>query len=106
MITLQNIILILQHCIKEFKDFIIFFIMYITHIAFVLNYYKLISLSHTVVKHMNNLTIMIKILKQNATQLINYFLIIVYFKKLIKHLNVKDTINNMKMKLLNNCFNK
>ena len=57
-------------------------------------------------KHTNNLAIMIKILKQNVTQLINYFLTIVCFKRLTKHLNAEDIIDNIKMKLLNNCFNK
>ena len=31
---------------------------------------------------------------------------IVYFKKLMKHLNVKKMINEMKMTLFNNYFNK
>ena len=97
--------MILQCYVRESKDFIIFFIMYIIHIASVLIYYKLILLSHTVIKHINNLTTIIKILKQNVTQSINYSLIIIYFKRLTKHLNVKDTINDVKMKLFNNCFN-
>ena len=80
--------------------------MHITHTASILNHYELISLSHTAIKHTNNLTAVIKILKQNVTQSINYFLIIIYFKRLAKHLNVKNTINNMKMKLFNNCFSK
>ena len=102
---MQNIILTLQYYVREFEDFAIFFITHIIHIASVLNCYELISSSCTAVKHMNNLMIMIKILKQNITQLINYFLIIVCFKRLAKHLNAEDTINDMKMKLLDNCFN-
>ena len=78
--------------------------MYIIHTVFVLNYYELISLSHIVIKCANNLIIMIEILKQNVTQLINYFLTIIYFKKLTKNLNVEDIINNIKMKLLDNYF--
>ena len=30
---------------------------------------------------------------------------IIYFKKLIKYLNAENTINTMKIKLFNNCFN-
>ena len=104
-IFMQNIILILQYYIKEFKDFTIFFITHIIHTAFVLNCYKLISLSHTAIKHINNLAVMIRILKQNVTQLINYSLTIICFKRLTKHLNAEDTINDMKIKLFNNCFN-
>ena len=78
--------------------------MHITHTASVLNYYELILLLCTTAKYVNNLTAVTKILKQDVTQLINYFLIIVCFKKLIKHLNVRDIIDDMKMKLLNNCF--
>ena len=36
----------------------------------------------------------------------NYTTAIACFKKLIKHLNVRDTINTIKMKLFNNYFNK
>ena len=53
---------------------------------------------------MNSLITVIKILKQDITQSINYSLTIVCFEKLIKHLNAEDTINNMKMKLLDNYF--
>ena len=31
---------------------------------------------------------------------------IIYFKKLTKHLNVEEIINVIKMTLFNNCFNK
>ena len=54
---------------------------------------------------MNNLMMITRILKQDVTQLINYSLIIVCFKRLAKHLNAEDTIDDMKMKLLDNCFN-
>ena len=47
---------------------------------------------------------MIKILKQDVIQSINYSLTIVCFERLTKHLNAEDTINDMKMKLLDNCF--
>ena len=67
MIILQNIILILQCYIKKFKKFKIFFIMHIIYIVFVLNYYKLILSLHIIIKHMNNLTVIIKILKQGVT---------------------------------------
>ena len=104
MIILQNIILTLQHYVRELKDFAIFFVTHITHIVFVLNCYELISLSHTAAECVNSLVTVIRILKQNVTQLINYSLTIVYFKRLIKHLNAENTINNMKMKLLDSCF--
>ena len=104
-IFMQNIISILQCYVEEFKDFMIFFIMHITHTAFILNYYELTLLSCIIIKHMNSLAVMIKILKQNVTQLINYSLTIVCFERLIKHLNAEDTINDMKIKLLDNCFN-
>ena len=80
--------------------------MHIIYIAFILNCYKLISLSYITVKHANSLIMMIKILKQDATQLINYSLIIICFKRLTKHLNAEDIINDIKMKLLDNCFSK
>ena len=35
-----------------------------------------------------------------------YTIVIIYFKKLIKHLNAEKTINVIKMTLFNNCFNK
>ena len=35
-----------------------------------------------------------------------YTMIIVYFEKLIKHLNIEEIINMIKMTLFNNCFNK
>ena len=60
---------------------------------------------------MNNLAAVAQILKQNTTMTedsfksIKYDTAIVYFKKLAKHLNIRGTINVIKMKLLNNCFN-
>ena len=84
--------------------------MHITYIISVLIYYELISLSHITMKHIKSLTIIINILKQNILVIINlckdYNTAIIYFKRLIKHLNAKDIINVIKMKLLNNCFNK
>ena len=83
--------------------------MHTIYIASVLIYYKLISLSHTVIKHIKNLTMIINILKQNILMIINlhknYNIAIIYFKKLIKHLNARDIINMIKMKLFNNYFN-
>ena len=35
-----------------------------------------------------------------------YITMILYFKKLIKHLNIKEMINIIKTALFNNCFNK
>ena len=37
---------------------------------------------------------------------VNYSAAIIYFENLMKHLNVKETINMIKMTLLNNCFKK
>ena len=79
--------------------------MHIIYTAFILNYYKLISLSCIIIKHINNLIIIINILMITSLYK-NYIIIIVYFKKLTKHLNVKSIINIVKMKLFNNCFNK
>ena len=42
---------------------------------------------------------------EDSFKLIKYDTATVYFKKLTKHLNIRDTINAVKMKLLNNCFN-
>ena len=53
---------------------------------------------------MNNLAVMTRILKQNATQSIIYSLTIVCFERLAKHLNAEGTIDDMKMKLLDSCF--
>ena len=76
----------------------------------VLIYYKLISLLHIIIKYVKSLTVIINILKQDILIIINlhknYNIIIVCFKKLIKHLNAEDIINTVKMKLFNNYFNK
>ena len=104
MTTLQNVILTLQCYIRELKGFAIFFVMHITHTASVLNHYELTSLPCTAAECMNNLAAMARILKQDATQSINYSLAIVCFERLAKHLNAEDTIDNMKMKLLDSCF--
>ena len=37
---------------------------------------------------------------------VNYLIVIIYFKNLIKHLNVREIINIIKMTLLDNCFKK
>ena len=37
---------------------------------------------------------------------VNYSAAIIYFKNLMKHLNVKKIINMIKMTLFNNCFEK
>ena len=83
--------------------------MYTIHIISILIYYELISFSCIIIKCMKSLTIIVNILKQNILITIslhkNYNIAIIYFKKLAKHLNAKDIINVMKMKLLNNCFN-
>ena len=37
---------------------------------------------------------------------VDYSAVIIYFKNLIKHLNAEETINIIKITLLNNCFKK
>ena len=37
---------------------------------------------------------------------VNYLAAIIYFKNLMKHLNVKEIINMIKMTLFNSCFKK
>ena len=58
-IFIQDIILIIQCYIKEFKNFINFFIMYIFIAESILNYYKLILLLHIITQYVNNLIIII-----------------------------------------------
>ena len=78
--------------------------MHITHTASVLNHYGLISPSHITAEHVNSLAAVARILKQDATQSINYSLTIVCFERLTKHLNARGTIDDMEMKLLDSCF--
>ena len=62
-------------------------------------------------QHVNNLTVIIAIQKKhdimrNEKYLITaYNVIIIYFKILIKHLNIKKEINVIKTVLLNSYFN-
>ena len=37
---------------------------------------------------------------------VDYLVAIIYFENLMKHLNVREIINMMKMTLLDNCFKK
>ena len=109
-IFMQDTVLIIQHYIKELKDFASFFIMHILTAESVLNHYELISLPCITAQHVNSLATVTQILKQNTTttedsfKSIKYDIAIVYFKRLIKHLNTENTTSTMKMKLLNNCF--
>ena len=101
---MQNAILTLQCYVEGPEGFAIFFVMHITHTASVLNHYGLISLPCTAVEHTNSLVVIARILKQDVTQSINYSLAIVCFERLAKHLNAGGTIDDMKMKLLDSCF--
>ena len=59
---------------------------------------------------MNSLAAVAQILKQDITMTedsfkpIKYDTAIVYFEKLTKHLNIRNTTSTMKMKLLDSCF--
>ena len=109
--SMQDIILIIQCYIRKFENFVNFFIIHILTAEFVLNYYELISLSCITTQHVNSLAAITQILKQDITMTensfksIKYDTAIVYFKKLIKHLNIRDTTSAAEMKLLNNYFN-
>ena len=64
-------------------------------------------ISHILIKHVNNLIMMIIIYKiHNSLNCVIYIIIIIYFKRLMKHFNIKEMINAIKTALFNNYFNK
>ena len=73
------------------------------------NFFKKYSLKiilHILIQQFNNLITVIIIYKtHNSLNHAVYTIIIIYFKKLIKHFNVEETINIIKIALFNSCFN-
>ena len=68
--------------------------------------YNLKMILHILTKHVNSLTVIIIIYKtHNSLNCAVYTAMIIYFKNLIKHFNVRKMINIMKMTLFDNCFN-
>ena len=68
--------------------------------------YNLNTILHILTQCVNNLIIIIIIFKKhNSLKYAIYTMMIVYFKKLIKHLNIEEIINEIKTVLFNNCFN-
>ena len=78
----------------------------VTETSSFLKRYNLNMTLHILMQHVNNLIIMIIIQKEhNSLKCAVYTVMIVYFKRLMKHLNVKEMISEMKMTLFDSCFN-
>ena len=65
------------------------------------------TLLHTSAQYVNNLITVTNIQNENITMRnADYLAAIIYFKNLIKHLNVEKTISMTETVLLDNCFKK
>ena len=68
--------------------------------------YNLNMTLHILMQYVNNLTVIIIIHKiHNSLNCAVYTIMIIYFKKLIKHFNAEEMISTIKTILFNNCFN-
>ena len=68
--------------------------------------YDLNTILHILTQHVNSLIVIIIIQKKhNSLRCAVYTAVIIYFEKLMKHLNAEEMINEMKMTLFDNCFN-
>ena len=63
------------------------------------------TLLHILMQHVNSLAVMTSIQNENITMKdADYSAAIIYFENLMKHLNAEETINIIKMTLLDSCF--
>ena len=106
MIILHDTVSILQIHVTAFNCFIN------THHFFtikkIIKKYNLNTTSlHISAQHANNLTAVTSIQNENIIMKdVNYSATIIYFKNLMKHLNVEEIISMIKTALFNNCFEK
>ena len=108
MITLQDAISVLQINVSLFKSYVD---INSISVSIIFKRYDLKIISHISVQCVNSLIAMIAIQRKHDIMRDERYLMtaydaaIVYFKTLMKHLNVKEKINVAKMMLLNSYFN-
>ena len=103
MITLQDVIFILKFNAEMLNSNVRINVIKASDF---LRKYNLNMILHILTQCVNSLTVIIIIQKKhNSLKCAVYTAVIVYFKKLMKHLNAEKIISEMKMTLFNNCFN-
>ena len=104
---MQNIIFILQINVSLFKNYIN---INLISVSTIFKKYSLKTIFHILTQHVNSLAVMTviqrkhNIMKNEKYSMTVYDVIIIYFKTLMKHLNVKKKISITKMILFNNYF--
>ena len=102
-ISMQNIIFMLKFNVKMLNNNVRINVIKMNNFF---KKYNLNMILHILMQCVNNLIIIIIIYKtHNLLSYVIYIIVIIYFKKLIKHFNAEKMINIIKITLFNHCFN-